>query len=90
MKKAKDVQRVAPYLLLFIINLLVSDEQPPSQTINVAQIKTYVEGICMDLISACDARVESFVLRNCNEAAKQVFEQLNRDFNKYHKFRGKV
>lgn len=54
------------------------------------QIKTHFDYICYDLISIFDHRVDGFVLRNCSEASKQVYEQLNRDFNRYHKFRGKV
>lgn len=56
----------------------------------LAQIKTHYDAICFDLISVCDHRVESFVMRNCNEAAKQMYDGLNRDFNKYHRFKGKV
>lgn len=53
-------------------------------------MKTHFDYICYDLISILDERVDSFVMRNCNEASKQMYEQLNRDFIKYHKFKGKV
>lgn len=54
------------------------------------QIKTHIEYICYDLIAVCDHRVEGFILRNCNEASKNIYENLHREYEKYFKFKGKV
>ena len=55
-----------------------------------SQIKTHIEYICYDLIAVCDHRVEGFILRSCNEASKNIYENLHREYEKYFKFKGKV
>lgn len=87
MKHSKEVKRVAPYLLLFVINLMITNERP---TTLYTKIKTHIEYICYDLIAICDHRVEGFILRSCNEASKAVYENLHREYEKYFKFKGKV
>lgn len=67
-----------------------TDEHALTDCTRIPQVKTHFDYICYDLISILDERVDSFVMRNCNEASKQMYEQLNRDFVKYHKFKGKV
>lgn len=105
------MKRVAPYLLIYTVHLMISNEQPTtvfpkvisrkiisySSLINFKlifsvwiQVKNHFEAICHDLISVCDHRVEGFIMRNCNEASKQMYEQLIKEYNKYHKFKGKV
>lgn len=82
-----EVKRVAPYLLLFVINLMITNERP---TTLYTKIKTHIEYICYDLIAICDHRVEEFILRSCNEASKAVYENLHREYEKYFRFKGKV
>lgn len=86
-KHATEVKRVAPYLLIFVINLMISNERP---TTLYSKIKTHIEYICYDLIATCDHRTNSFILRSCNEASKPVYENLYREYEKYFKFKGKV
>ncbi|XP_055854277.1 uncharacterized protein LOC129918012 [Episyrphus balteatus] len=82
-----EVKRVAPYVLTFTINLMVSNKRP---TTLYPKIKTHIENICYDLVAVCDHRVGRFILRCSNEAARQVYEVLVKDHKKYHKFKGKV
>ncbi|XP_055905406.1 uncharacterized protein LOC129940904 [Eupeodes corollae] len=82
-----EVKRVAPYVLTFAINLMVSNKRP---TTLYPKIKTHIENICYDLVAVCDHRVGRFILRCSNEAARQVYEVLVKDHKKYHKFKGKV
>ncbi|KAJ6647543.1 hypothetical protein Bhyg_02766 [Pseudolycoriella hygida] len=86
-KHTKDVKRVAPYLLLSVMNFMISKENVSTM---YSKIKMHFDYICYDLISACDHRVKSFIMRNCNEASKQQYETLMKEYNKYHKFKGKV
>lgn len=87
MSHAKEVKRLAPYMLVFIINLMISNDRPLTL---YPKIKTHFEYICYDLIAICDHRTESFILRCCNEASKPVYENLQKEYQKYHKFKGKV
>ena len=64
---------------------IINSFSPPN-----VQIKTHIEYICYDLIAVCDHRVEGFILRSCNEASKNIYENLHRDYEKYFKFKGKV
>ncbi|KAG4072519.1 hypothetical protein HA402_004608 [Bradysia odoriphaga] len=86
-KHAKEVKRIAPYFLLFIINLMISKENVSTM---YSKIKTHFDSVCYDLISVCDHRVEGFIMRNCNEASKQQYETMVKEYRKYHKFKGKV
>ncbi|XP_013117063.2 uncharacterized protein LOC106094396 [Stomoxys calcitrans] len=80
-------KRVAPFVLTFIINLMVSNKRPTTLYNN---IKTHIESICYDLVGICDHRVGRFILRCSNEAGRQLYELLVKDYQKYHKFKGKV
>lgn len=55
-----------------------------------SQVKTHFDYICYDLIAVCDHRVDGFIMRNCNEASKQQYETMVKEYKKYHKFKGKV
>lgn len=81
------VKRVAPFVLTFIISLIVANKRA---TTLYPKIKTHIDNICYDLIGICDHRVGRFILRCSNEAARQVYELYVRDHKKYHKFKGKV
>uniref|UniRef100_A0A1A9Z4Q4 Urb2 domain-containing protein n=1 Tax=Glossina pallidipes TaxID=7398 RepID=A0A1A9Z4Q4_GLOPL len=80
-------KRVAPLVLSFIINLIVSNKR---STTLYNKIKTHIENICYELIAICDHRVGRFILRCSNEAGRQLYELLLKDYQKYHKFKGKV
>ncbi|KAL9882052.1 uncharacterized protein ACN427_010064 [Glossina fuscipes fuscipes] len=80
-------KRVAPFVLSFIINLIVSNKR---STTLYNKIKTHIENICYELIAICDHRVGRFILRCSNEAGRQLYELLLKDYQKYHKFKGKV
>ncbi|XP_031625322.1 uncharacterized protein LOC116342004 [Contarinia nasturtii] len=86
-KHSAEVKRVAPYLLLFAINMMIGNDRP---TTLYSKIKTHIEYICYDLIAVCDHRTEGYILRSCNEASKAIYESLHRDYRKYFKFKGKV
>ncbi|XP_065364855.1 uncharacterized protein LOC135957936 [Calliphora vicina] len=81
------VKRVAPFVLTFIINLMVANKRP---TTLYNKIKTHIENICYELVGICDHRVGRFILRCSNEAGRQLYELLVKDYQKYHKFKGKV
>ncbi|KAM7350029.1 uncharacterized protein ACRADG_008722 [Cochliomyia hominivorax] len=81
------VKRVAPFILTFIINLMVANKRP---TTLYNKIKTHIENICYELVGICDHRVGRFILRCSNEAGRQLYELLVKDYQKYHKFKGKV
>ncbi|XP_073828546.1 uncharacterized protein [Musca autumnalis] len=80
-------KRVAPFILTFIINLMVKNQRP---TTLYNKVKTHVESICYDLVGICDHRAKHFILRCSNEAGRQLYEVLVKDYQKYHKFKGKV
>uniref|UniRef100_A0A1A9W213 Urb2 domain-containing protein n=1 Tax=Glossina brevipalpis TaxID=37001 RepID=A0A1A9W213_9MUSC len=80
-------KRVAPFLLSFIINLIVSNKR---STTLYNRIKTHIENICYELIAICDHRVGHFMLRSSSEAGRQLYELLIKDYQKYRKFKGKV
>ncbi|XP_004524946.1 uncharacterized protein LOC101462218 [Ceratitis capitata] len=81
------VKRVAPFVLTFIISLMVANKRA---TTLYPKIKTHIDSVCHALIGICDHRVGRFILRCSNEAARQVYELYVKDHKKYHKFKGKV
>ncbi|XP_036341891.1 uncharacterized protein LOC118751230 [Rhagoletis pomonella] len=81
------VKRVAPFVLTFVIGLMVANKRA---TTLYPKIKTHIDNVCYDLIGICDHRVGRFILRCSNEAARQVYELYVKDHKKYHKFKGKV
>ncbi|XP_055376248.1 uncharacterized protein LOC129608632 [Condylostylus longicornis] len=86
-KHELNLKRLAPYILTFIIGLMVTDKRT---TTLYTEIKTHIESICYILIKICDHRVGPFILRCTNDATRHVYENLVKDFEKYHKFKGKV
>lgn len=99
-------KRVAPFVLTFIINLMVGNKRPTTLYnkvslqiyimffkylyFHISQIKTHIESICYDLVGICDHRIGHFILRCSNEAGRQLYELIVKDYQKYHKFKGKV
>ncbi|XP_075155043.1 uncharacterized protein LOC142228493 [Haematobia irritans] len=80
-------KRVAPFVLTFIINLIVANKRPTTLYNN---IKTHVNSMCYALVGICDHRVGRFILRCSNEAGRQLYELFVNDYKKYHKFKGKM
>lgn len=81
------MKRLAPYLLSFVIHVTISNPRP---TTLHTKVKTHISNICYDLISICDHRTSGFIMRGCNDASKEVYQTLVKEYRKYHKFRGKV
>ncbi|KAM8719982.1 hypothetical protein ACLKA7_006098 [Drosophila subpalustris] len=85
--QALAVKRVAPFLLIFTIKQMVTTERP---TTLFEKIKVHLDRICHELISLCDHRAGHFILRSSNEAGARMYQNLVKEHDKYHKFRGKV
>lgn len=85
--QALAVKRVAPFLLIFTIKQMVTTERP---TTLFEKIKVHLDRICHELISICDHRAGHFILRSSNEAGARMYQNLVKEHDKYHKFRGKV
>lgn len=82
-----EMKRVAPYLLTYTINAMIVNSK---STVRFPKIKLHIENICYELIALCDHRVKSFILRCSNDATRQIYENLCKDYQKYQKFKGKV
>ncbi|EDV91771.1 uncharacterized protein LOC6566293 [Drosophila grimshawi] len=84
---ALAIKRVAPFLLIFTIKQMVATERP---TTLFEKVKVHMTRICHELIGICDHRAGHFILRASSEAGAGMYQNLVKEHDKYHKFRGKV
>ncbi|XP_034118035.2 uncharacterized protein LOC117576944 [Drosophila albomicans] len=85
--QALAIKRVAPFLLISTIKQMVTTER---STTLFPQIKVHLDRICHELIGLCDHRAGHFILRSSNEAGARLYQDLVKEHDKFHKFRGKV
>ncbi|KAH8272291.1 hypothetical protein KR044_011795, partial [Drosophila immigrans] len=85
--QALAIKRVAPFLLISTIKQMVTTER---STTLFPQVKVHVDRICHELIGLCDHRSGHFILRSSSEAGSRLYQELVKEHDKFHKFRGKV
>ncbi|XP_055703131.1 uncharacterized protein LOC129801813 [Phlebotomus papatasi] len=85
--KNKKSKRVAPFMLIFVINEMIYNQNSTSV---YPSIKTHINNICYSLIAMCDANYGQFILRSCSESSRNVYKTLLSDYTKYYKFQGKI
>ncbi|KAH8387065.1 hypothetical protein KR093_004526 [Drosophila rubida] len=85
--QALAIKRVAPFLLISAIKQMVTTER---STTLFPQIKVHMDRICHELIGLCDHRAGHFILRSSSEAGARLYQDLVKEHDKFHKFRGKV
>lgn len=68
MKHSAEVKRVAPYLLLFVINLMVSNDRPTTLYSKVIKLAAEDLGLELDLTWVQTIKMEGFYWEEVNRA----------------------
>ncbi|KAL9702523.1 hypothetical protein quinque_006041 [Culex quinquefasciatus] len=86
-KVEKDLRIIAPYILAQIIGSITEAKRATTLHEKIAR---NVHNICYGLVAIYDKHSAAYLLRTCDEAAKNVYTDIVKGFRKYRSFKGKV
>ncbi|XP_058832585.1 uncharacterized protein LOC131690676 [Topomyia yanbarensis] len=86
-KVETDIRILAPYILMQIISFIVQSKR--STTLH-EKISRTVYNICYELIAMYDKHSSGYILRTSDEASKNVYTDIVKNFRKYRSFKGKI
>lgn len=86
-KHDRALKLVTPFLITSVIETMTASKR--STTLH-DKVKNIFKNICYSLIDITDSHHHKFILRSSNEATRDIYNLLYKEYQKFRAFRGKV